>query len=560
MDPQQGPSQPDLLIGQTVGNYLVTQKLGEGGMGSVYLAEHPTIGKKVALKVLHAEFSSNPEVANRFFTEAKAVNAIGHPNIVDIVDYGVIQAGAAGRDRMVYFIMEYLAGVTLSQVIRTEAPLPPERALTIALQVADALAASHKAGIVHRDLKPDNIILIQRGRERDFVKLLDFGIAKLTSDSQSQHRTRTGLVLGTPAYMSPEQCEGRANVDHRTDIYALGICLYEMLVGRVPFIGEGYGEILVQHLTQLPVKPSQYRMMSPHVEAVVMKALEKRAEMRYPTMDEFIRAMSDPVGYVEAHGGINGFLATQLMPSAAPLPPIRLTPAPMTGMTPVPGLLSPVPGSLMSPSPTTLSAAAGQQVAGGRGKTGFVIAGVAVVAIAGGAIFMLASKKSGGSDDGKGSNVVSMNNGSAETTHVTALLPPPVVDAAVASPPPVVDAAVAAHAGSDMTVKPPATVKLTITSVPEGAQIYFAGVDQHQKTNATIEVERGKLPAQIVLKLHGYQDATIKDVAGASGDEVTRAVKLVKVAVPTGGHTGGNTHGSASTTTRKCDDCLERPE
>jgi hypothetical protein len=127
----------------------------------------------------------------------------------------------------------------------------------------------------------------------------------------------------------------------------------------------------------------------------------------------------------------------------------------------------------------------------------------------------------------------------------------------------VIDAAEAktgSAAGSDMTVKPPATVKLTITSTPEGAEIYFGGADQHQKTNATIEVERAKLPAQIVLKLHGYQDMTIKDVAGASGDEVTRAVKLVKVAVPTGGHTGGNTHGSGSTTTRKCDDCLERPE
>src|SRR5438132_4067658 len=148
MDPQHGPPPTDLLIGQTIGNYLVIQKLGEGGMGSVYLAEHPSIGKKVALKVLHPEFSSNEEVTNRFFTEAKAVNAIGHPNIVDIVDYGVIQVGPKGADRLVYFIMEYLSGLTLSQLIRTEAPLPPERALTIALQVADALAASHKCGIV----------------------------------------------------------------------------------------------------------------------------------------------------------------------------------------------------------------------------------------------------------------------------------------------------------------------------------------------------------------------------------------------------------------------------
>jgi len=137
MDPQAGASSPDHIIGQTVGNYLVTQKLGEGGMGSVYLAEHPTIGKKVALKILHAEFASNPEVADRFFTEAKAVNAIGHPNIVDIVDYGVLQSGPAGRDRLVYFIMEYLHGLTLSQVIRTESPLPPERARNPGRRYAD---------------------------------------------------------------------------------------------------------------------------------------------------------------------------------------------------------------------------------------------------------------------------------------------------------------------------------------------------------------------------------------------------------------------------------------
>ena len=413
MDPQQGPPQPDLLIGQTVGNYLVTQKLGEGGMGSVYLAEHPTIGKKVALKVLHAEFSTNPEVAERFFTEAKAVNAIGHPNIVDIVDYGVIQTGPTGSNRLVYFIMEYLSGVTLSHVIRTESPLPPERALTIALQVADALAASHKCNIVHRDLKPDNIILMSRGRERDVVKLLDFGIAKLTNDSRGSSRTRTGLVLGTPAYMSPEQCEGRATVDHRTDIYALGICLYEMLVGRVPFIGEGYGEILVQHLTQKPIEPSRYRMMSPHVEMVVMKALEKRPEMRYPTMDEFIRAMADPVGFVEAHGGVGGFLAKQLMPSTAPLPPVRLTPAPLT---PIPGMSTPTPGTLMSPSPTTLSSATGRTVAGQRSKTGFVIAGILVVAAAATGVFVVLNGKKTEPTD----HVVSMGtgSGSSETTSV----------------------------------------------------------------------------------------------------------------------------------------------
>jgi len=224
----------DVLIGQTIGNYVVRTKLGEGGMGSVYLAEHPAIGKKVALKVLHAEFAANHDVVNRFFNEAKAVNDIQHPNIVDIVDFGTVPP-------LVYFIMEYLPGGTLADLLKSESPLPPARALPLALQIADALTTSHRAGIVHRDLKPDNVMLIQRGRDRDFVKLLDFGIAKLTGDKAggSQHKTRTGIVMGTPHYMSPEQCEGKGSVDFRTDIYALGVVLYRLVTGKKAFDGSG---------------------------------------------------------------------------------------------------------------------------------------------------------------------------------------------------------------------------------------------------------------------------------------------------------------------------------
>ncbi len=575
MDPQTGPSSPDHIIGQTVGNYLVTQKLGEGGMGSVYLAEHPTIGKKVALKVLHAEFASNPEVADRFFTEAKAVNAIGHPNIVDIVDYGVIQTGPGGRDRLVYFIMEYLHGLTLSQVIRTEAPLPPERALTIALQVADALAASHKASIVHRDLKPDNIILVQRGRERDFVKLLDFGIAKLTgSDGLSSHKTRTGLVLGTPAYMSPEQCEGRATVDHRTDVYALGVVLYEMLVGRVPFIGEGYGEILVQHLTQQPVPPSQYRMMSPHVEQVVLKALEKRADMRFPTMDELIRAMSDPVGFVESHGGLTGFAQRQLMPSSAPLPPVtRLTPAPMT---PVPGMMTPAPGTLtpgtgiggmVTPSPTTLSAAAGQ-VQPVKSKTPFVIAAALTVVLAAGGVFMLLNKKKDTEPAAKpeeGSAIV-MGKGSQEQPPQPPPQPPP--------PPPENKGSQQA-AGSAMTVenkgsaeakgsaetketKEPKNVvslsAVTITSNPPGADILINGASIGKKTPATLNLPTGK-DVSIRLKLSGYAD--FKKGLSINQETITFDAPLRKVKTDSG---AGKGSGKGSGTQKACDTCLERPD
>ncbi len=395
MDPQApGAVGPDPLIGLTIGNYRVSQKLGEGGMGAVYLAEHPHIGKKVALKILHAEFASNNDVVSRFFNEAKAVNDIGHPNIVDIVDYGVLTTGPSGEG-LVYFIMEFLPGITLTELIRRESPLPPERALSICLQVADALSASHKSNIVHRDLKPDNIILIQRGREKDFVKLLDFGIAKLTGDQPGSRRTRTGLVMGTPAYMSPEQCEGRGNVDHRADIYALGIVLYEMITGRVPFYGEGYGEVLVQHLTQAPPPPSTIRgLIPPHVEQVILKALEKRPEMRFPTMDEMSKALMDPVGYVEARGGVANFLVTPITPTNEPIAPVsRLTPSPVSRLTPVPGSVT---------TPTTLGGAAGQLAPPGNSKKGLII-GVGVAAIAAGvAAMLLLGGGSGGGDGGGG--------------------------------------------------------------------------------------------------------------------------------------------------------------
>jgi eukaryotic-like serine/threonine-protein kinase len=356
MDPQSPVAPLDPIVGQTIGNYRVTAKVGEGGMGSVYLAEHPQIGKRVALKVLHAEFAYNQDVVTRFFNEAKAVNDIGHPNIVDIIDFGVFPGTNPG-EKFVYFMMEYLTGQTLTELVRSESALPPERAFAIALQCADALSASHRCGIVHRDLKPDNVMLPQRnqrrgetattgiGMQKDAVKLLDFGIAKLTGDKPGSSRTRTGIVMGTPAYMSPEQCEGSGTVDHRTDIYALGIVLYEMLTGRVPFLGQGYGAVLVQHLTQKPIPPSQIRPVPPHVDAVVLKALEKSPDMRFPNMDEFMRALTDPVGYVEHHGGLANFLQRRITSDALPAPQGSWQPA-----------VSAVMPTMMAPSSPSLAA------------------------------------------------------------------------------------------------------------------------------------------------------------------------------------------------------------
>ena len=394
---QQAAAEDDRLIGQTIGNYQVQSKLGEGGMGAVYLAVHPLIGKQVALKILHAEFAHNEEITERFLNEARAVNDIGHPNIVDILDYGVIPEG---RGRLVYFIMEFLGGRSLKKVLRSEAPLPPERALAIGLQIADALAASHRHNIVHRDLKPDNVMLIQRGRQPDFVKVLDFGIAKLTGEKpEGSRRTRTGIVMGTPAYMSPEQCEGKPdNIDHRTDIYALGILLFEMLTGQVPFKGEGYGEVLVQHIMQAPARPSQLTpMIPPHVEAVVLKALEKLALLRYPNMDVFMQAMADPVGFVENRGGISSFLSIDLSADAD-----RMAPTPAPGqLTPVPGQMAPVytpvPGQLtpanlyppVEPEPDKR----------GSGRMFVVLLALAVAIAAGVGVYMFVLKNNGPTDD-----------------------------------------------------------------------------------------------------------------------------------------------------------------
>jgi eukaryotic-like serine/threonine-protein kinase len=283
-------------VGQTIGNYRLTARLGEGGMGVVYLAEHPVIGKKVALKAIHPELSRNAEVVSRFITEAKSVNQIGHEHIVDIADFGTTPGGEF------YFIMEYLQGEAMSDRLKREGRLDATRAMVIGAQIADALDASHEHGIIHRDLKPENIFLLQRGGSKDFVKVLDFGLAKLTqSEEKVTHKTRAGSVMGTPYYMAPEQCEGKTEIDHRADIYSLGVLLFEMLTGKVPFGGDGYGEIIVKHITMPP--PSVRSLvpeLSPELDLILFRALAKDREQRFQTMAELRDALLDPNRYASA--------------------------------------------------------------------------------------------------------------------------------------------------------------------------------------------------------------------------------------------------------------------
>src|SRR5436309_11731390 len=277
----------DEMIGRVVGSWRVIKLLGEGGMGSVYMGEHPAIGSKVAIKMLHPRFDADERIVERFFNEAKAVNVIGHDNIVNILDFNVADGGRH------YFVMEFLHGRPLQALVQPGVPLPLGRAGPILLQCCRALQAAHERGIVHRDFKPDNVFLVDRDGRTDFVKLVDFGIAKLT-DQTSAHLTQTGTVIGTPAYMSPEQAAGEPSIDARSDVYSLGVTMFQMFTGKVPFAeaGPSFGRILTAHLSQPPPLP---RMLNPEIpaqlEEIILKTLEKNPDDRYQSMSELHDAL-----------------------------------------------------------------------------------------------------------------------------------------------------------------------------------------------------------------------------------------------------------------------------
>lgn len=275
------------MKGQIFGDYRIVTGLGGGAMGEVFYAEHVRIGRRAAIKVLHEDLSSSPEMVERFFTEARTVNDIRHPNIVEITDC----AEAHGHH---YIVMELLEGETLEERIERGQGLPEALVITLAAQMASALEAAHAHGIVHRDLKPENIYLTNHPDYPDFLKILDFGIAKLLHAS-SATSTQAGAVLGTPHYMSPEQCLGQLELDHRSDIYAMGCVLHEMLVGKPPFEGDSVGALVLAHVQQSPQPVREVRPeVSERLEAVILKALEKNQDDRYQSMRELRDAFAPP--------------------------------------------------------------------------------------------------------------------------------------------------------------------------------------------------------------------------------------------------------------------------
>ncbi|HEX3901598.1 MAG TPA: serine/threonine-protein kinase [Polyangia bacterium] len=268
-------------VGSRVGGYTVIRLLGQGGMGQVYLAQHPRIARRVAVKVLLSALSSNEGLIERFFTEARATSLIKHPGIVEVLDCDVLEGQA-------YIVMEYLAGESLAGYLDRTGGLLGDAGFALAVvgQVADAVAAAHAAGIVHRDLKPDNVFLCANPQGRRVVpKVLDFGIAKVAQQG-TPTQTATGALIGTPTYMSPEQCRGGSKlVDGRSDVYSLGCILYEAICGRPPFVREGTGDLIVAHVSERADDPrALVPELPPTLADLAMRMLAKNPEDRPQTM------------------------------------------------------------------------------------------------------------------------------------------------------------------------------------------------------------------------------------------------------------------------------------
>ncbi len=268
--------------------YRIVKKLGSGGMGDVYEGVHELIGKKLAIKCLHVEFSANTEAVARFKREARAATAVGNEHIVDVSDIGELPDGSP------FMVMEFLKGQELAGLIDGEESLPIPRVIKIVLEILEALQAAHDCGVVHRDMKPENVFLIERGGNPDFVKVLDFGISMISehADVAKGRMTQTGIAMGTPNYMSPEQAKGDRGLDHRTDLYSVGVILYEALTKKAPFHAGTLAVLMTKILTEQPTSLLAHRRDIPvDLDRIVLRAMAKEPEVRFESAEEFADAL-----------------------------------------------------------------------------------------------------------------------------------------------------------------------------------------------------------------------------------------------------------------------------
>jgi len=538
-----------LEAGALLGAYTIVRPLGAGGMGVVYLARHRHIGRDAAIKVLLPELTKNEDIVARFLTEARATAAIRHPGIVEILDCDIDSSGRA------YIVMEYLRGESLANCLararRSLSALPS--VVAVGTQVASGLAAAHERGIVHRDLKPDNLFLATDGSARTpvVIKILDFGIAKLVSGNNegNTHKTRTGSMLGTPAYMSPEQARDASAIDDRADVYALGCILFEMVAGRPPFVRPGAGEVMIAHVIEAPPTLSS---LVPEVdrglESLVAQMLEKDPAARPQTMTE-----------VQAR--LEGLLAGRAAPLMTAIMPtvdsgqahavVTSTPAPGGSRTPSGGK-SPS-GSGKSPSgsglfsrpaevpldlPAELSSPSGRVIPGGTlllpatattthsttmsdsaaevsasatktvsTRRRPLVLGAAAAAV--GLVVVLAFVLSSGSPTPK------------SPVAVAPPPPPPVLPAVAPAPPPPPPPkqAAAENPGVETAAikqdeapkEAPNEVQIEVDSEPSGAEVWLpSDTEARGHTPFKVALDAKAAPARVILKSRGYADKTVK--------------------------------------------------
>jgi serine/threonine-protein kinase len=403
-----------LTVGTQVGEYKITGLIGKGGMGIVYEGIQPIIDKRVAIKVLSHARADEEAMVERFMQEARAVTRIDHPNIIDVYFFGQLQDGRC------YFVMEHLNGESLSHLLARRAPTYSEARRFLG-QTCDALAAAHAEGIIHRDLKPDNLFVVRPRRGHAYIKVLDFGIAKLYG-AEPRVATRAGHPMGTPEYMSPEQSRGDAAIDGRTDVYALGILLYRIVTGKVPFVGASYLQILHQQMSTPPVPPAERCAVPPRLNDLILRCLAKDPNERPSTMVDLLEELEatfeaegpaiaeiladesaalkerPPHGASLAHGLVSPLPGTPISrPDVAPSP------------SPKPGPTGPLPseaiaGSAAPPSITGEGPRTTTTIHASRLRGALVVLGVALVAVAGTALFF--SLRKSGAPTGAGTVTV----------------------------------------------------------------------------------------------------------------------------------------------------------
>ena len=343
------------LVGEVLGSYRITEELSSGGMGTVYRAQHELLARPAAVKVMRSG-STAPDAIGRFFTEARAASAIRHPGIVEVFDFGYTADGSA------YLAMELLEGESLKSRLAARGTIDEHTATQLASAIASALEAAHAKGIYHRDLKPDNVFVVAGNRP----KLVDFGVAKLVDRDDGHTPTVDGALLGTPSYMAPEQARAASAVDHRADLYSLGCMLYEMVVGQPPFIGNNTGELIAMHLFTDPEPPrARGAAISPALEAVILRLLQKEPEARYASAADVVAALAPKarrrhrIAIVAgvatlALACVIGLVVIDRTPPARPPAPVPIVVQPPTPHLPAPPSVPPTTPPIATPAPAVV--------------------------------------------------------------------------------------------------------------------------------------------------------------------------------------------------------------